>query len=143
MYRIDMIIIEVIKLWMLHTQIRINFLPVGHTHEDVDQMFSRIGSKIHRVGADTLKGYYYGNHHSYFIFIHTIQLCSHQILSFIRDCVYYVIIFLQIWCLLLQLAIHQILKQKFYKVWVTTSQSLNIQLDNCTTTPNHSVFDFF
>ena len=27
-------------------QVQVNFLPVGHTHEDVDQMFSKIGDEI-------------------------------------------------------------------------------------------------
>ena len=27
-------------------QVQINFLPVGHTHEDVDQLFSKIGDEI-------------------------------------------------------------------------------------------------
>jgi len=34
----------------------VNFLPVGHTHEDVDQMFSRIGKKLLRIGAQSLEG---------------------------------------------------------------------------------------
>ena len=28
-----------------------NFLPVGHTHEDVDKLFSRIGDKIQKSGS--------------------------------------------------------------------------------------------
>jgi hypothetical protein len=37
-------------------KITVNFLPVGHTHEDVDQMFSRISEHLKRVGADSLTG---------------------------------------------------------------------------------------
>lgn len=37
-------------------QVRINFLPVGHTHEDIDQLFSRIGQRLLRVGAETIDG---------------------------------------------------------------------------------------
>ena len=33
-----------------------NFLPVGHTHEDVDQLFSRIGDKIRKSGCESLPG---------------------------------------------------------------------------------------
>ena len=37
-------------------QVRVNFLPVGHTHEDVDQMFSCIGKRLLRVGAESPAG---------------------------------------------------------------------------------------
>ena len=37
-------------------QIRLNFLPVGHTHEDVDQLFSRIAQRLCRVGAESIPG---------------------------------------------------------------------------------------
>ena len=37
-------------------QVRVNFLPVGHTHEDVDQLFSKIATHLNRVGAETLQG---------------------------------------------------------------------------------------
>ena len=39
-----------------YLQIRVNFLLVGHTHEDVDQFFSRVGARLRRVGAETLLG---------------------------------------------------------------------------------------
>ena len=45
-------------------QIKINFLPVGHTHEDIDQFFSRISPKVREIGAETLEGKIY------------IELCS-------------------------------------------------------------------
>ena len=28
------------------TQIKVNFLPVGHTHEDVDQLFSKVSTYL-------------------------------------------------------------------------------------------------
>ena len=31
--------------------IELSFLPVGHTHEDIDQFFSRIAMKMHTVDA--------------------------------------------------------------------------------------------
>lgn len=31
--------------------IEVSFLPVGHTHEDIDQFFSRIAMKMHTVDA--------------------------------------------------------------------------------------------
>ena len=34
---------------------KLNFLPVGHTHEDVDQFFSKISPKIQQTGAETLQ----------------------------------------------------------------------------------------
>ena len=33
-----------------------NFLPVGHTHEDIDQFFSKISTHLSKVGAETLLG---------------------------------------------------------------------------------------
>lgn len=35
---------------------KINFLPVGHTHEDVDQLFSKISSEIKGIGSESLPG---------------------------------------------------------------------------------------
>ena len=46
------IILSFILACML--QIRVNFLPVGHTHEDVDQFFSKISAHLSRVGAETI-----------------------------------------------------------------------------------------
>lgn len=37
-------------------QVRVNFLPVGHTHEDVDQFFSKVSTHLLRVGAETING---------------------------------------------------------------------------------------
>ena len=48
------IILSFILACML--QIRVNFLPVGHTHEDVDQFFSKISAHLSRVGAETING---------------------------------------------------------------------------------------
>ena len=36
-------------------QVEINFLPVGHTHEDVDQFFSRLSVYLKKVPAQTVK----------------------------------------------------------------------------------------
>ena len=38
-------------------QVKINFLPVGHTHEDIDQMFSRISDSIRKTGCESIQGY--------------------------------------------------------------------------------------
>ena len=35
---------------------QLNFLPVGHTHEDIDQMFSRVAREIKKTGAESLPG---------------------------------------------------------------------------------------
>ena len=40
----------------LKMQVQINFLPVGHIHEDVDQLFSRIGDEIRTTGCESLTG---------------------------------------------------------------------------------------
>ena len=41
------------KLTLLY---KINFLPVGHTHEDVDQLFSKIDVELRRGGCESLPG---------------------------------------------------------------------------------------
>ena len=43
-------------LLFLYIQIKFNFLPVGHTHEDVDQMFSRISGHLRKQGAESIAG---------------------------------------------------------------------------------------
>lgn len=43
-------------LCYVHIQVQINFLPVGHTHEDVDQLFSRIGEGIRKAGCESVPG---------------------------------------------------------------------------------------
>ena len=37
-------------------QVKVNFLPVGHTHEDIDQLFSKISTEIRRAGSESLQG---------------------------------------------------------------------------------------
>jgi len=37
-------------------QIQINFLPVGHTHEDIDQLFSSVAREIRQAGCDSIPG---------------------------------------------------------------------------------------
>ena len=41
---------------LVHIQVKVNFLPVGHTHEDVDQLFSRISGHLKKQGAESLQG---------------------------------------------------------------------------------------
>jgi len=36
--------------------VRVNHLPVGHTHEDVDQLFSRVRTKLFCSGAESVQG---------------------------------------------------------------------------------------
>ena len=36
-----------------------NFLPVGHTHEDIDQLFSKISETIRHNGCESLPGITY------------------------------------------------------------------------------------
>jgi len=38
--------------------VQINFLVVGHTHEDIDQFFSKISKKIKMSGCESLQGLY-------------------------------------------------------------------------------------
>ena len=36
-------------------KIKVSFLPVGHTHEDIDQLFSRIAARIRNIGFHTVE----------------------------------------------------------------------------------------
>ena len=35
-------------------QVKVNFMMVGHTHDDIDQMFSRFSAKLHNKNAVTI-----------------------------------------------------------------------------------------
>ncbi len=37
--------------WLLFTEVIISFLPVGHTHEDIDQLFSRVAQWLRKNNA--------------------------------------------------------------------------------------------
>lgn len=39
-----------------YIQVQINFLPVDHTHEDIDQLFSKIGDEIRHSGCEWIPG---------------------------------------------------------------------------------------
>lgn len=41
---------------LLTVQVFVHFLPVGHTHEDIDQMFSRIAVRLSKTNALFLDG---------------------------------------------------------------------------------------
>lgn len=41
---------------IIFIKVQLNFLPVGHTHEDIDQMFSRVAREIKKSGAESLPG---------------------------------------------------------------------------------------
>jgi len=34
----------------------VNFLPVGHTREDIDQFFSKVSHRLNKKGAETFEG---------------------------------------------------------------------------------------
>lgn len=40
----------------LYVQVEVGFLLVGHTHEDIDQMFSRFAQYLRQNSAHTLPG---------------------------------------------------------------------------------------
>lgn len=42
----------------MHTQVQINSLPVGHTHDDIDQLFSKI-AEDDRVGVNLFQVSYF------------------------------------------------------------------------------------
>lgn len=37
-------------------QIRVDLLPAGHTHEDVDQFFSKVSHKLKKNNVETIQG---------------------------------------------------------------------------------------
>ena len=39
-------------------KVQINFLPVGHTHEDIDQVFSRVSDNLRQSGCESIPGIY-------------------------------------------------------------------------------------
>lgn len=41
---------------LLILQVQINFLPVGHIHEDIDQLFSKISETIRHSGCESIPG---------------------------------------------------------------------------------------
>ena len=43
----------------VNIQIELGFLMVGHTHEDIDQFFSKFSQYLQRNAAHTLPGNYY------------------------------------------------------------------------------------
>ena len=53
-----MFYIEYISLFFKCMQVRINFLIIGHTHNDVDQIFSKLAEALRRLVAITLDGKY-------------------------------------------------------------------------------------
>ena len=44
------------SLYTVLLKVQVNFLPFGHTHEDVDQLFSKISAEIRRAGAESIPG---------------------------------------------------------------------------------------
>ena len=42
--------------YIIYLQVTMHFLPVGHTHEDADQMFSCIAAALRRSNIYTLQG---------------------------------------------------------------------------------------
>ena len=57
---------HVLTMTSIFTQVKVNFLPVGYTHEDVDQFFSKVSTYLNRVGAESLPGFTsYLHVHSY------------------------------------------------------------------------------
>ena len=52
-----------------------NFLPVGHTHEDIDQLFSKISDEITKTGCESIPG-------KYFFMCISILLCTIHVLMY-------------------------------------------------------------
>ena len=49
-----MVYLSLLVEWRLFEEVILTFLPVGHTHEDVDQMFSRLNLALQKVNAVTI-----------------------------------------------------------------------------------------
>ena len=47
--------LESLVCWGVFKEIEVGFLPVGHTHSDIDQCFSRTSAQLRSVNATTLK----------------------------------------------------------------------------------------
>ena len=55
-YIFFVLFVAVLVYTSLILKVSVNFLPVGHTHEDVDQFFSRIASQLRKTGAESVPG---------------------------------------------------------------------------------------
>ena len=64
------LLLRVVYILILSLKVQIKFLPVGHTHEDVDQLFSKIGEEIRKLGCESFPGKNSLNQ----LFIHTFLL---------------------------------------------------------------------
>ena len=61
-------------------KVSINFLPVHHTHEDVDQFFSRIAAQLRKTGAESVPGkLVYNNYYAH------LEMCVHSTVA-IQTC---------------------------------------------------------
>lgn len=47
--------LEILVAWGVFTEVHASFLPLGHTHTDIDQLFSRTATRLHTHSAVTLK----------------------------------------------------------------------------------------
>jgi len=47
--------LESLVSWGVFREVHVSFLPVGHTHTDIDQLFSRTATRLHKNCAITLK----------------------------------------------------------------------------------------
>lgn len=58
---------------------KFGFLPVGHTHEDIDQLFSCVSRRLKHRNALTVQGKY--NHNNYLLssFLHFFSELSHAV----------------------------------------------------------------
>ena len=57
---------------------------MGHTHEDIDQLFSKIGDEIRRTGCESIPGTHTHTH------THR-ECCTHHELSVLYICIIYII----------------------------------------------------
>ena len=49
--------LALLVVWAVFAEVVLSFLPVGHTHEDIDQMFSRIASWLRKNNATSRIGF--------------------------------------------------------------------------------------
>lgn len=55
------------------TQVKINFLMVGHTHEIIDQLFSRLGVEIRKSNLLTFDGVFQSQYYTLQVYIKKVK----------------------------------------------------------------------
>ena len=54
--RVHVYSVEVFIFYCVNFQVRLNFLPVGHTHEDIDAFFGVFSKHLAQIDVYTFEG---------------------------------------------------------------------------------------